>query len=186
MLIGQGAYDLGQGTIMAHGSDIQTQCIYCHSASLPAQAQYGQSSTNFSGHTYQISFDACALCHITSHAAENAMTNTQNEIKLNIADVKGLLDQWATYKAPSDLQAKYGSLAWEYSTPGPLSNPTNNPALVGPTSAEQSHVPDAIKQARLNLYLVQNDGSFGVHNGQYARYLLDVATTNINAELNRP
>ena len=42
-------------------------------------------------------------------------------------------------------------------------NPTNNPSLRGPTSAEQAAVPDAIKQARFNLYLVQHDASFGVH-----------------------
>jgi hypothetical protein len=46
-------------------------------------------------------------------------------------------------------------------------------------------VPDAIKQARVNLYLVENDGSFGVHNGAYSRYLLRVATTNVNLQLSQ-
>jgi hypothetical protein len=186
LLIGQGAYDLGNGTIMAHGSDIQTQCVYCHSASLPPSPQFTQYTTNYYGHLFQVSFDGCALCHITSRAALNAMTNTQAEIKGDIANVKALLDQWATNKAPTALQAKYGPLAWEYTAPGELSNPAGSTNLVGPTTPEQTQVPDAIKQARLNLYLVQHDGSFGVHNGPYARYLLSVATSNVNGELNKP
>jgi hypothetical protein len=186
LLIGQGAYDLGNSSIAAHGADIPNQCIRCHSASLPAAAAASQSSTNFQGHTFNLDFNSCALCHITALAAQNAMTNTQQQIKTQIAAVKGLLDQWATSKAPPDLQAKYGALSWEYSTPGELSNPTNNPAIIGPTSAEQANVPDAIKQARMNLYLVQHDGSFGVHNGDYTRYLLNVAKTNVNTQLADP
>jgi nitrate/TMAO reductase-like tetraheme cytochrome c subunit len=186
MLVGQGAYDLGQPQIGPHGQLINDQCIHCHSASLPVPASASQASPNYAGHTFKVAFDGCAECHITPAAAENAVTNTQAQITGQIASIKALLDQWATNKAPADLQAKYGTLAWEYTNPGDLSASTNTPALTGPTSAEQTRVPDAIKQARMNLYLVQYDGSFGVHNAPYARYLLGVAKTNVLSVLNTP
>jgi hypothetical protein len=126
------------------------------------------------------------VCHLTVEAVEHAVERTQAGTKSEIEAVRALLDTWATTKAPADLQSKYGRFAWEYSTPGQLSNPTNSASIKGPTAAEQAQVPDAIKQARMNLYLVEHDGSYGVHNGGYARYLLGVATTNVNTELNKP
>jgi len=77
-------------------------------------------------------------------------------------------------------------LAWEYNIPGDLSNPKADASLRGPTTSEQAQIPDAIKQARMNLYLVQYDGSFGVHNGKYSRHLLNVAKTNINQQVAAP
>jgi hypothetical protein len=85
-------------------------------------------------------------------------------------------------KAPADLTAKYGKLAWEYTNLGQLSTATpQNPT--GPTSAEQAKIPNSIKQARYNVYLIDNDHSYGVHNGNYTRFLLQVARTNLNAAL---
>ena len=171
-----------------HGSEIDTQCVHCHSAPLsttppgPAEA----SSTNYFGHTFQVLFTACVECHITTNAAIRAVTNTQAEIKMEITNLVALLDTWSTSKAPADLRAKYGTNTWEYTTPGDLTNPGDNPTAKGPTTAEQAAIPAAIKLARFNLYLVDFDASFGVHNGPYARYLLAVARTNVNAELAKP
>ena len=90
----------------------------------------------------------------------------------------------ATTKAPAALRSKYGKLAWEYTNPGDYS--TLPPTLAsGPTAQEQAAVPDGIKQARYNLYLVANEGSFGVHNGPYTRYLLKLAEAKVKAELAR-
>jgi hypothetical protein len=191
LLVGQGAYDLGRPILTAHATDLANQCVHCHSAHLPAEPggtapAAGHDTTNYIGHTFQVALQSCAECHISTNAAERAISRTQQNTHNQIASVKALLDQWATNKAPADLQAKYGTLAWEYTVPGALSNPDGESSLRGPTSAEQANVPDAIKQARLNLYLVEHDGSFGVHNGQYARYLLNVAQTNVTAELNKP
>jgi hypothetical protein len=44
-------------------------------------------------------------------------------------------------------------------------------------------VPDAIKKARFNLYLVQRDASQGVHNKDYTRFLLNDAKTNVQSLL---
>ena len=58
--------------------------------------------------------------------------------------------------------------------------------MTGPTSAEQSAVPAEIKKARLWVYMVEHDGSFGVHNPKYARYLLGTAKTNVTTLLAAP
>lgn len=47
----------------------------------------------------------------------------------------------------------------------------------------QAQIPQAIREARFNLYLVVHDGSHGIHNGPYTRYLLEVAQRKVNAEL---
>ena len=99
---------------------------------------------------------------------------------MEIQRVKAWLDMWAATKAPAALWAKYGMRAWEYSTPGELS-----PGGSGPTSSEQAQIPDAIKKARFNLYLVLNDGSYGVHNGPYSVKLLDIAEDWVLGELSK-
>jgi hypothetical protein len=71
-------------------------------------------------------------------------------------------------------------MAWEYTVPGSLSTGT-----AGPSSSEQALVPDKIKKARFNLYLVVNDGSYGVHNGPHAITLLDTALAWVREELNK-
>ena len=71
--------------------------------------------------------------------------------------------------------------AGKVDTAGQLSNPTGDPTIVGPTSAEQSGIPNEIKKARFLLYLVEHDGSYGIHNGDYARFLLAEAEELIQA-----
>jgi hypothetical protein len=78
------------------------------------------------------------------------------------------------------LRTKYGARAWEYTNPGTLS--TGGP---GPTASEQALIPDPIKKARFNLYLVLYDGSFGAHNGPYSMTLLDAAQNWVQAELSK-
>jgi hypothetical protein len=74
-----------------------------------------------------------------------------------------LLDRWATNQAPA-ASNKYGTLAWVRMRATYQIQPPTPPS--GTCHAEQAEVPDAIKQARMNLYLVQCDRSFGVHNGR--------------------
>ena len=77
-----------------------------------------------------------------------------------------LLDQWAATKAPPALQTN-GNVLWEYTTPGvdcscrpiawamrpagPWLNPVN---YTGPDATGQALIPDNIKKARFDLYLV--------------------------------
>ena len=78
------------------------------------------------------------------------------------------------------MTAKYGTRAWEYTTPGALS-----PGGPGPDTAEQALIPANIQKARFNLYIVLYDGSFGTHNGLYAITLLDTAQNWVYQELIR-
>ena len=92
---------------------------------------------------------------------------------------KAALDFWAMIKAPGPLQ-KYGAKAWEYSNSGSLSGAGPNPTI-----AEQGLVPATIQKARFNLYLVLNEGSFGVHNGPYTLDLLFAAYNLVLDELKK-
>jgi hypothetical protein len=76
------------------------------------------------------------------------------------------------------LRTKYGALAWEYTTPGELSSGT-----AGPNATEQAQIPDNLKRARFNLYIVNNDGSHGTHNALHALGLLDAARAWVQQEL---
>jgi hypothetical protein len=103
---------------------------------------------------------------------------TTNETAGQIQTVKLALDFWATNSAPAGLREKYGVLAWEYTTPGCLSS-----GGLGPDATEQAQIPANIQKARFNLYVVQNEGSFGVHNPEYAQTLLSTAYNWIAQEV---
>jgi len=191
LLIGQGGYDLGNSSIATHGLKIQQQCVQCHTHTHEADPV---SSTNpaYVGHTFEIRFEGCAAtnlavaCHAAPTDAAAQLGYTRAGIARLEGEVKSLLDQWATNQAPAVLRAKYGTLAWEYNDPGQLSNPAGDPAFKGPTTAEQASVPEGIKQARFNLYLVEHDASGGAHNARYARRLLTIARDTAKAELSKP
>jgi hypothetical protein len=184
MLIGQGGYDLGVSKIATHGLETDDQCVTCHVYSYDS-TNVTVATPNVRGHSFVPNYLSCVECHGSADGAQAFVEATQARFTDRIAEVVGLLNQWATNKAPAALQ-KYGQLAWEYNVPGTLSNPTGDPSIVGPKSAEQTNVPPAIMQARFNLYLVNNDGSFGVHNGLYAEYLLNIAKTNVLTLLSAP
>jgi hypothetical protein len=105
---------------------------------------------------------------------------TRGLVADQIQQVKARLDPRAATTAPDSLFASYGTRAWEYTTPGDLS-----PGGSGPNSSEQLLIPENIKKARFDLYLVLYDGSYGTHNGPYAFKLLDSAGTWVEQELNK-
>ncbi len=185
MLIGQGGYDLGVSKITTHGLETEDQCASCHVYAYEV-ANPTDEDPNYKGHTFLPAYEACVDCHGSAEGAQAFAEATKTNIVNRINDVVGLLNSWATNKAPAALKDKYGVLSWEYNVAGVLGNPTGDSAIKGPTSAEQANVPDAIKQARMNLYLVEHDGSFGVHNGDYAKWLISVAKTNVLTELAKP
>ena len=105
-----------------------------------------------------------------------------------------LLDQWAATQAPAALQTN-GAVIWEYTTPGGLIWQTNSLGYViswtqtnqvnysGPNAAGEALIPDNIKKARFDLYLVVNDGSLGTHNWIFALNLLSAAQNLVAQEL---
>jgi hypothetical protein len=182
LLIGSGGFDGGETSIpqSAH-MDIETQCAQCHTHP-HSPDEITEATPAFMGHDFHPSMKACAPCH-DEVGGELLTEVVQGNVKKQIGEIKALLDQWALTKAPEALRTKYGRLAWEFQNVGQLSLPTPPDVRQGPTAAEQANVPDAIKQARHNIYMVEHDGSYGVHNGNYSRFILKVARDLVNAAL---
>ena len=159
----------------AHGLRIAQQCAGCH---MQTKEYVSEEEPAVTGHAFRVqSFELCRDCHPQPEALVEFTTSA---VSNRIDQVKALLDTWATTTAPDALRTKYGSRAWEYSTPGDLS-----PGGSGPTSAEQALIPENIQKARFDLYLVLYDGSYGVHNGPYSVELLDAAQNWVQQELNQ-
>jgi cytochrome c554/c'-like protein len=159
----------------AHALLITNQCAECHMQTAAYQSETVPAVT---GHSFKIS--SYAMC-MTCHPYPDLLVQfTTEAVSYQIQQVKAGLDLWAATKAPSGLWANYGTRAWEYTLPGGLSA-----GGAGPATAEQAQIPVNIQKARFNLYLVYNEGSFGIHNGPYAVSLLDAANDWIQSELNK-
>jgi hypothetical protein len=167
------ADDVWNSIPSTHGNQ-PLQCTACHTHPTTV-ALPGAENPHATGHTFEMRIESCVECHGTTETAQLLIVSTQSNIKTRIQEVKTLLDDWAVHRASEPLREKYGALTWEFNFPGDLSNPNGDSSLRGPTPAEQSGVPNEIKKARFLLYLVAYDGSYGLHNGRYARFLLDEA-----------
>ena len=147
-------------------SRLEMQCAACHM----------QTATNdISGHQFEVeTYQLCLNCHNNPAGLVELVTNN---MAAQIQQTVSYLDLWATNAEPAGLQ-QYGTLAWEYTTPGDLS-----PSGAGPSSSDQALIPDNIKMARFDLYLVFYDGSYGVHNAPFDFQLLQAAQTFIEDQL---
>jgi hypothetical protein len=164
--------------ISPHGLN-DNGCTQCHMVS--------EVSPPSAGHNFEMNLDGCtaAGCHFSTFQAWGFMLGLQAETTNKIAQVVALLNQWATNKGPTLFTTNYSKYlqnSWEFTSRGNLSTITNN----GPSTADQAKIPDGIKQARYNLYEISGDGSYGVHNPGYARYLLGLAKTNVQTEISKP
>lgn len=154
-------------------SRLEMQCAACHM----------QTTNDSSGHTFQVAtYQLCYNCHTDPAGLVQLVTNA---ISVQIQQTASYLNLWATNVAPYSTNAalaavakQYGNLTWEYTTPGNLST-----GGTGPNSTQQALIPDDIKMARFDLYLVLYDGSYGVHNGPYDIELLEAAQGWIESEL---
>lgn len=160
-----------------HGRNTEG-CVRCH-MQVKKVANPTVLNPNATGHEFAVRTENCggSGCHDSSSQAEDMTLGLQLGTTNRITALVGLLNQWATNNSPLSLRTNYGALSWEFTTPGALSNAGTN---AGPSTSLQAAVPDTIKQARFNLYLVFHDGSLGVHNGNYTRMLLDLAKSNVN------
>lgn len=161
---------------------LTNQCVSCHMQSDAPPA-------HTLSHTFEVeSHNVCLNCHAVDPGS--AGPGVSNEV----TTVLVLLSNWAATKAPPALQTN-GAVLWEYTTPGGLILQTNSLGYAtgwtqldpvnysGPNAAGQALIPDNIKKARFNLYLVVNDGSLGTHNWIFALNLLSSAQNLINQEL---
>lgn len=153
---------------------LTNQCVSCH-------MQKDAAPANTHSHTFEVAADdVCMNCHLFDPG------HSVPDISNQVSTVIFLLNRWAAIKAPAALRTN-GAVIWEYTTPGGLIWQTNSFGFVtswtqldqvnfsGPNAAGQALIPNNIKKARFNLYLVVNDGSFGVHNSIFARRLLTAA-----------
>jgi PKD repeat protein len=175
----------------AHGSSTPKQCTTCHVPS------YTSNGTNVTGHTFALNYYNCQqTCHsaLTSDALTAKIEDRQSITTNAITRIVSLLNQWATNVAPAILRTNYGTLAWEFTTFGALSV-SNSLAAAGPPSAFawktnatlpsgtndnlQLVIPEDIRRARFNIYMVSHDGSLGVHNPSYVPLLLSDAENRV-------
>jgi hypothetical protein len=161
---------------------LTNQCASCH-------MQPDAPPANTLSHTFEvISDNVCLNCH------ESDPGHSAPGVYDNVSLVINELNQWAATQAPASLRTN-GVVAWEYTTPGGLTWQTNSSGFVtsweladsvnftGPDAAGQALIPDNIKKARFDLYLVVNDGSLGAHNWIFALDLLSAAQNLIYQEL---
>jgi hypothetical protein len=154
---------------------LTNQCASCHMP--PETASYSGNN-----HTFSPGYSVCLNCHDGPSYQASLAYDLSNQVCQIITG----LNTWAGTQTNS-LLVTNGVVAWEYTTPGGLTwqphsggavtnwSLTNPVTFTGPTSAGQALIPDNIKKARFDLYLILNDGSFGVHNPIYARFLLQSA-----------
>lgn len=173
---------------------LTNQCVSCHMQADPAPAV--THSHRFTLDTYT----ACLQCHPATPDKLVPLVMFP-AISNRVFALKRELDTWARTEADPSLRAS-GMLAWEYTTPGGLDWKTNTSGIitgwlirdpvsfVGPPAGQttpplsgQGLIPNPIKQARFNLYVVLNDGSYGAHNPQFALSLLDSAYSWVVQEL---
>jgi hypothetical protein len=189
LLIGDVGLPGGVSMMGAHGLRVTNQCTQCHVHGQEANPAFPVSETNtvYTGHSFRMTLNGCSVtgCHSSTNTAASMIAATSVDTTNRIAEVVRLLNTWATTKSPPALRLVYGQYAWEYTSPGQLSNPTGTNSITGPDAAGQALIPEAIRKARFNLYLVEHDASKGVHNADYARHLLHNAKTNVQAELNQ-
>lgn len=152
MLMGFGGVE-GSAVIERNTAHAQApgQCTKCH---MPD-----------SRHTFTVSYDkGCAPCHTSADAAARA-TSIKGEILDGLIALKTRMETWAntTYA---------NKLFWEY---------TSNITAEGFTPPNQAGVPIEIKRSRHNYYFIIRSSDYGVHNAPYAKSLLNVANSNLDA-----
>lgn len=181
--IGELASGLPPNSPGSHALLITNQCVACHMQSSPFESS---SQPGVTGHSFSVTtYGLCVNCHFSTNTptAQTLMANlvqsATNSTVTQIQAVKLALDFWATNNAPAALREKYGVLAWEFTKPGCLSS--GGP---GPNPNEQNEIPINIRKARFNLYIVQNEGSYGVHNPEYTQTLLNTAYNWVLQEVN--
>ena len=156
---------------------LTNQCVGCHMQS---------DGTGAPDHSTLITSDTvCLNCHTIPPTLLEEYYLTP-VLSNSVTTLITALNHWAANQTNS-LLVTNGVVAWEYTNPGGLTWRTNsagnvigwtlnNPVtFTGPGAAGQALIPDQVKRTRFNLYLVLNDGSFGVHNPTLAINLLNAA-----------
>lgn len=119
------------------------QCSTCH---MYRQDFESEQAPAIAGHSFEVNYTACELCHGSAQQAQTDAGVLQAEIQARLDDIAARLGDPST---------------WEYSATG------------GPD--DQDSIPDEIKKVRFLYHYVLSDGSLGVHNPAFTRAILDKA-----------
>ncbi len=160
-LLGLGGVEDGGPPALSEHRFNPKQCATCHVSMKEYESEANPAVT---GHTFRVRLEGCAPCHSVGDAAAR-MLATKSDIEARLASLKWRLDNWGR---TANIEDK-AEMSWEYSAYG------------GPSSTGQKQIPIEVKRARYNYYYVEHDGSFGVHNAKYARYLIQVANQQLDA-----
>lgn len=156
MLLGVGGVEGASGPVVRTSthSTAPDQCVHCH---MPNKR-----------HTFTVSLDtSCAPCHTAADAAARSDA-VRNEFLNGLLALRTRMENWA--------QGAFNNPAWwDYTS---LITEEGGTA---PTSSQEAQVPIEIKRARYNYYFLLREGSFGIHNTPYSRYLLNIANQNLDA-----
>ncbi len=144
------------------GSELPNAPVVRQTAHASAAGQCAHCHMPNSKHTMTAAFDvSCAPCHTPGDAA--ARYAIRGAIEAQLVTLRTRLQNWS--------RTKFGDPdLWDYTSLVP----------VGKTAPSQTLVPIEVKRARHNYYFVLRDGSFGVHNSVYTRYLLTQANLNLD------
>lgn len=119
------------------------------------------------GHTFEPRFERCITCHTNWNAdqEEEFWTWVEDFQSETEALAQDFLDAWPA--------------AWKDGDGVPVSVETNPGDGDGPPASDP--VGNAYRAALWNYYLVEDDGSMGVHNPNYVKSLLEEATAALDA-----
>ncbi len=126
-------------------ADAPTQCAACH---LPrVETPDDPFAPTLSQHTFAATTQNCTLpgCHTSVEQAAGRQGTLQSGVTSALARIEGKLGDAST---------------WQYSATG------------GPSSDDQSAIPENIRKARFLISYVEADGSLGMHNPDYTRDIL--------------
>jgi hypothetical protein len=157
---------------------LTNQCASCHMQ---------PDAVSSPDHTFTPGYNVCLNCHDGPTFQASLTYDLSNQV----SQVIDSLNSWAAAtNVPASLRTN-GPVAWEYPSSDGLAWQTNSSGQVigwtqsdqvqtnfnGPPAGFQSALTNypGIMKARFNLYLILNDGSFGVHNPIYAQFLLQSA-----------
>ena len=168
---------LGTGSSQHGINTLGEQCTLCHVA-----------------HTFEVETNGCyrSGCHngVTDPDMNAKMTATRADVSNRIMVVRTMLDAWAaSTNCPSAITNTHkvaGSnrtIKWEYSSVGDISKWGVTSTNTGPSSGQQNLIPMPIRQARFNIYIIAYDESMGVHNPDWARYLIAAASNKVSVSM---
>lgn len=197
MLMGQNMYFAEVGTAGFH-SRVEDSCVTCHMEETdpPAGLSYNLGGTN---HVFYASKDICANCHsaITAesiqepvhhkleelkHGIESGIADLMRSLLLtgNTIDIGGTVVDDATDIMSVEFTESHGRQAVNVTlTDGTVIDHVtlNSVQVVNPAGGKgelYSFADPALPKAGWNFFMVESDGSMGVHNTSFANSAIDV------------